>query len=781
MCFLCHDTFSRSDILKRHFQKCSIRRGNPTGASHLSHPHSHVKKNAAAQQQVQQQQAQQQQQHQVQQHQQQQKVEGDGNHLNGMGNMPPVSADGMVPFGLIPAPDGMNSIANDQNQISRSSSINRIDDANRDRRSMTGSVMGGSTRPGSYEQSYNGDVSNNINPQLANYSMPPAQNGMPMFGGQNATQQSNLDWAQMFQAGAHNTTYVNNFPPNVGQTQSSAIIKQEASDTSARADGFSGTDSTTDPASQFPNWGVPPSSSQQLYQQLSNQILHFLIPTGESDNPSTSALNLYFQPDNIKDFLEKYTHFHVHFSMLHTPSFRVMSAFTGLLAGMCCIGACYSDRIPSANVREIIDHLKPALERSSRVFAALSEPEAQAGIRYDQTFFRHNSHDLEELQAIVLCHILSVWHGTPEQRKEARRSFSSLARLARKAGLLRVSSEPALYSYLHQPNYSPANPNFHPGNFDWNSWVEQEKRIRVMCSIFLCDAALGLYFNTGPEFDALELQIPLPADDAAWDASSSRACAEALGIYGLQAAKERNPDGSQRPKQPEIYLALRTLLHHQVSLQPGTTNLFGKFIIMHALLAMIRRVQLDGNAVLMSRSNTPLPQNDWIVGGQNPGSGNNSGRATPVPSNSPLLDGPTMQKFMHALEKFKSVWDMDMASQHPPSTPGMHFVHPRRYGFCRDAIHFYWLATYLLKNTTSGDLHTAPDERFIKVIHILKAVRDWVVTDAAQRGEELGSVGDIDRDFGVGNLTLDITHLFKPMDKVVESPGITSVKTEFGH
>ena len=36
-CGLCHDTFSRSDILKRHFQKCSIRRGNPTGANHLSH------------------------------------------------------------------------------------------------------------------------------------------------------------------------------------------------------------------------------------------------------------------------------------------------------------------------------------------------------------------------------------------------------------------------------------------------------------------------------------------------------------------------------------------------------------------------------------------------------------------------------------------------------------------------------------------------------------------------------------------------------------------------
>jgi len=36
-CGLCKDTFSRSDILKRHFQKCSQRRGNPTGESHLTH------------------------------------------------------------------------------------------------------------------------------------------------------------------------------------------------------------------------------------------------------------------------------------------------------------------------------------------------------------------------------------------------------------------------------------------------------------------------------------------------------------------------------------------------------------------------------------------------------------------------------------------------------------------------------------------------------------------------------------------------------------------------
>ena len=45
-CGLCKDTFSRSDILKRHFQKCSQRRGNPSGESHLSHSRANRKSRA---------------------------------------------------------------------------------------------------------------------------------------------------------------------------------------------------------------------------------------------------------------------------------------------------------------------------------------------------------------------------------------------------------------------------------------------------------------------------------------------------------------------------------------------------------------------------------------------------------------------------------------------------------------------------------------------------------------------------------------------------------------
>lgn len=42
-CGLCNDTFSRSDILKRHFLKCSSRRGNPTGQNHLAHSRANKK------------------------------------------------------------------------------------------------------------------------------------------------------------------------------------------------------------------------------------------------------------------------------------------------------------------------------------------------------------------------------------------------------------------------------------------------------------------------------------------------------------------------------------------------------------------------------------------------------------------------------------------------------------------------------------------------------------------------------------------------------------------
>ncbi|KAK4145880.1 fungal-specific transcription factor domain-containing protein [Dichotomopilus funicola] len=745
MCVLCHDTFSRSDILKRHFIKCSVRRGNPTGASHLSHPQAHVKKNAAAQQKA-------------------LGTEGDVNHINNMGNMP---AEGMVhPFGIIPASDGINNVANDQSQLSRSSSINRVtDDANRDRRSMTASVMGASTRPGSFEQSYNGnEVANNmtanINPQLANYSMPQNQNGMPMFGGSNSA-----DWSTMFQAGAH-PNYVNSIPPNAGQGQMQTVTKPEPNPGSDRAAGILG-DHPTD-SSFFPSWGIP-SSYSDTYHQLSSKILNFLQSSPAGATTATSSfLDFYFHSDNVRNFLENYTHFHAHVSILHVPTFRALETHVGLLAAMCCVGACYSDRIPAANIREIMDLLKAALEGSSRMFASLLQVSGtETGFEWSS--FGTNKTDIEELQAIMLTQVLFTWHGTPTQRDRARKTFPLIASSARKAGLLRLAaSDESTYSPVHQPEFTVATHS--ASQFNWRVWVEQEKRIRIMYMIFVYDVALGLYFNTGPDFDPFQIRLPLPTDDAAWDAGDPNECAEALGLHGPDAAKARNPDGTQNSSQPQLHLVLKALLDSNHHIQPGSTNLFGKFILIHALLAIMRRAQLEGGSAILTRSGTPIPAQAWFVGAR--GSPTNSGRATPVDLGPGLLDVQTAKTLVTALDKFKSNWDHDMAIQFPPSPA----VNPRRYGFTRDGIHFYWLATYLLKNTRTPDLQMAPDQRFGFVIHLLKSVKQWVLTDGASRGEELGSVGDIDASYGTKDVNLDMTQLFRPLPTARKSPGFAAAQ-----
>lgn len=501
-----------------------------------------------------------------------------------------------------------------------------------------------------------------------------------------------------------------------------------------------------------------PSSHPAAYEQLSFKITNFIKgAAAASDHSISETVTEFFRPDNIRLFLEKYIHFHLHFSFLHIPTFRAMDAYVGLVAGMCCVGACYSNFVARDRVRVVVSALRTSLEANTSMLTAVSA--------------RATASDLEELQAIMLTHIMLTWHGTPLQRDRARQNFPVLASLARRAGLLAVSRDASLYSPIHQPDFSAYN--FSASNFNWSSWVEQEKRVRTMYMVFLCDASLGLYFNTRPEFDSLELRLPLPADDAAWDALSAVECAECLGLHGAQTAMIRNADGTRRCNQPEIRIVLKALLDNSYLIQPGVTNLHGKFILIHAIISMIRRVQLDGSDA-MRGSGTPIPQNVWFLGARsNGGSPMGSGRTTPVDLGGNLLDPSTYKSLSTALDKFKANWDHDMLMQFPPSTD----VHPRRYGFSKDGIHFFYLAKYLLSNTRAADLQIPPDHRFSQVMHLLKSVKSWVMSDGAKRGEELGSVGNIDRDFGVSQSSLDMTQLFKPMPGVAEASETVTVRT----
>lgn len=502
----------------------------------------------------------------------------------------------------------------------------------------------------------------------------------------------------------------------------------------------------------FSTWGPP--ASKLTYESLSNKIVHFLYPP---DVVQQSAnFNLYFSPYNVQQFLQNFSHFQAHFSMLHIPTFDVGKAYTGLLAAMCCVGACYSDQVTASHVREFAHFLKTAFERDARISALVhgrAQPES-----------------LEELQSLILLHVLLTWNGHSAQRYASHQVFSQIVSLARKADLLHVSDDARiLFSPLHQSDCNVAT--FDPLRFDWMPFIRQESRIRTMSMIWLMDVAGGLYFNLPSNFDYKELRIPLPCDDAAFDATDASSCAKALGLHGPTAAKMYNPDGTQRPTQPWLAPAVDALLHSSYQMQTGTTNLTGKFILIHTLLSLVRRAQMEGSLAVKY---SPMPQHDWIVGAVQNGhsasiSANNSGRNTPVNDSIPPQ---TFRALQVALSKFKSSWDEDYMAQFSSSA-----YLPRRYGFSKDAVHFYWLAQYMLKHTRPSDLNLPSEQRFMQVISLLKSVQSWVKTDGAARGEEMGSVGDIDNDYGLDGLTLDMAKVFRPMPRVVESTTAIKLST----
>jgi hypothetical protein len=718
--------------------------------------------------------------------------------VNGMGGLSNDPA--MHPFGVIPdgsIPDAGSNLTDEQaEQPSRNNSIKRLSTGGgRDGRSMAGSVPGDSSR-NSFDQSYAGAIASTMpsgmNPSLA-FNMPHGQNGHSYSQGYDYSSHGNSanvhpqssatqDWSQMFQPSAPEG-FMSQYNPvtNSNIPIKTEYIKPEPSLNNSSNGLFTGIypgTNTTMTATSLPSWNF----QNDPLEEISSRLLYLCFSNNQIViSKRSNDLRMYLSANNIKHFLENYTNFQGHFPVIHMPTFRIGEAFDGLLLGMICIGAVYSDRMTSTEVREMMELAKVVVERNSRVFSIISREQnvslGNGTIGQNAPFGNETigatKSELEEITAIFMMQVLFTWHGTPLQREKARQEFPLVAEIARRSELTRpMSTSP--FSVLHQPNVKVEN--FNAASFDWNAWVEQEKRSRLMFTIFLVDASMVVYFNIPPRFERDEIRLPLPADDAAWDATSSAECADALGLNGPVAARSRNPEGSRRPKQPEMHTALKALMHNVWDLQPGTTNVYSKFILVHALHIQLwiaqRQISLQelGQptplAYLSSGTSTPISQNDWIRGIDTTRSGsqsaNTSGRVTPVEAN-----GQSSQLLMtisNAFEKWKKAWDEDMATQYPPSS-----THYRRFGFCRDSVAFYYLSRLLTQNK-GMDWQMAPDQRFSLIIQMLKTVKGYVVTDSAKRGEALGSVSDVDSNYAVSDLTLDMAQLFKPINKQIDSP-----------
>ncbi len=707
---LCNDTFSRSDILKRHFQKCSVRRGNPTGASHLSSPAAHLKKSQAAA---------------VKAAQNASAAAGGTNS----GSSTPVS--GTMPTGPFTSSMAASNVPATAGAPQPPSMAY----------SMNPAPQGDMQRPPPNQQMQGDPNSNN------QWAMHNARNPNMMYHQQNSTSDHfddkrnpmpnahpmGDDWNQMFPGGT-NDQYMN--PMFSGYDQSQDGVKNEHHEggsngyyippTSLGADGSSGPHPSL--------WSNLSISQEDPIQLKADCLVDFCFPAGIQESLQEQQNNFSIRSclsvDSIKHFLNLYSNFQGHFPWLHLPTFNIFNAYDGLFLTVICSGAVYSDRVTQTQVRALLHRVKDGINRTASVLRHLTGPLPRfsaSGVEHDELLSMH-----------MLSNLL-IWHGGPEEREAARNDSKAIQLLARRYGLLRLAGpdDSKAYSYLH--NLGPGE-QADPTRWNWYSWVEQERRLRLMYLVFAFDAALCMYFNMEPTFSASEVTLPMPCDDAAWEATDAERCAQALGLRGSALQSRVNTSGSLRLKSLECHHAMQALHSPTITIQPRTTNVYSKFILIHALHVEIWHLQRQRST--FSSPASPRGRSD------NPGQEHNT---------------QLLQKSIGtALTKWKQCWDEDMMLQYPPCSENENSA--RRVGFCRDGVQFYWLAKAFLQPNRMHDWQLPAEKRFRLVMRGLSMAREWSISDGARRGEEPGSVALIDDDYVTSEpLILDMRKLMKPL------------------
>lgn len=786
-CHLCKDTFSRSDILKRHFQKCSIRRGNPTGANHLAHSQAHLRKNRA----------------------------GAANEQNFIPPMPttmPYSGTYVPPVGALsgmPMTPDPTQYANGNMQsmsarTSRSNSLIRpgLDEG---RRSMSNLELGAAARTNfgigsDYKPQGLGGMANqgvatfapqHQTSQVQNsfgYTPPASQielnsnivlksenaNASPYLRGGSGQLQglssphNGLNWPNSFNAQPTSIKpEPNHFSPDFQAPNDSSDAMFNTL--------YSGVGSFGEPNASFETWLSQNSSSSPLQVKV-DSLLTYCCPNEQSTNPhNIETLKNILTLDNVQHFVKLYGNFHSHWPILHLPSLRIDSANNSLLMLMICIGAVYSDRIHQDTVRWLVNVTRVAVFSNARILTyATGSPIAD---------FDVGDTDLEEFQSLILLQTILVWHGTPETRTFAREQLApKVVAITKALSLSQVYPyEHHKSSILHQSGPALELQTLRNA-WSWDKWLHQEKKLRAFYFALLFDAAWVIFFNNQPGLNLGEIHLPLPSDDVAFEASNADECANALGINGPE-LQSRNVSGSRRQKQMYFAEAMKMLQSGQ-ELPVGATNVYSKFILSHALhiqIWYIHRMFLTSSQSIGSSSlqsmgafpssssgaSTPASQADWTASDGSI-SATNSGRATPIdgsltsPTVYPIQLQHDLKALRTSLDKWKRSWDTDLALHYPPNLP--------RPGFCRDAIHYYHLANYLLRAKPSEWQHQ-PEVRMQHTFSLLNQIKSRVASEQDYKGMDRGSVSGVDDayatttklDRGIQKLTLDMKGLFKPL------------------
>lgn len=414
---------------------------------------------------------------------------------------------------------------------------------------------------------------------------------------------------------------------------------------------------------------------------------------------------------------------------------------------MCCIGACYSNRVVLSDVREMMDALWTAMERDCRILSEESLHDADVAEVTTST--------IEELQAVLLTSILHVGNGTSQQRHRALRISPMIAAQARRLGLLGVSGDPSVYSPLHHPKAGGYDIKI--DDFDWIAWVGQELRVRLMHALLVHDTALELFFNISAQFDPSEVHLPLPCDDAAWNCASTDDCASALGLNGEALARTVNPYGTRRAAQPDMHIARQVLLDDSWRIKPGSTNILGKSLLGINLISIIRLSQKVGSLNYL-HTGDGLPSLDWIIPCEGPTQPTEVSAADSLLS----LEPRTLSMLISALNKLQANWREDLPMQVPSQEKSTQIS--------GKGTLLPLIARHILLNPGFANLEARGEDSYVATSRALSLVYNSLSTNKSDT-EKSDEIQEAKVQFGETEYILDLARIFGPVPHESDNSG----------
>lgn len=480
------------------------------------------------------------------------------------------------------------------------------------------------------------------------------------------------------------------------------------------------------PMDPMPLLWPPESIVPHALRSQCDRLVSFLFADQSASSPMSSQLQQeyagadiqdlkeYLVPENVEHFVNLYfENFEHHFPMIHRPTFDPTRAHDGLLMAIICVGAVYSKcGITVQQVRRFLDYLYLAMTRRM----APSTPDGQAPIP-----------EIEDVQAMILLYILLTWHGNEKQRRLAQVRYDVVVEMARRATLFRTLNENELRREYEKTNnsYYRQIPDY---NFDtkglaswsWLSWVAQERRNRCAYTVYLLDTAYVIYYNAPPKIEPSEIDLPLPTDDAMWEATDGSSCAAALEL-----------SSSHQPPPRKVMLneGVQLCMSSAPRFPADCTNGFAKFIIIHSL-----HVQL-----WLHHKHAETGDSRWMQFwlGQEP-------------------DSSTHATLTRAFGKWIAVWEDDFKRQFPDPKS--------RRGFSRDGTPYYHLGVYLLQYTDRTAVGYGPPGEPANIkftFDILQRSRlcQQRVESSTQPVKKV-----FDENYGVEELAYDMRLLFRPVD-----------------